>query len=150
VQLLASCAHGGDEVGLLQTEVEILRSVDHPNIIKLFEVFEDHHHIRMVMELVTGGELFDRIVDRGHYCEKDAALAMQQLCSALEYLHARNIVHRDLKPENLLCATREADSPVKIADFGLSKIVGHDTTLKTACGTPSYVAPEVLQQAYGG
>jgi len=96
------------------------------------------------MELATGGELFDSIVSRGKYSEKDAARVVQQVASACHYLHAIGIVHRDLKPENLLLESKAADARVKIADFGLSKIMEATSVLQTACGTPGYVAPEVL------
>ncbi|KNC49463.1 CAMK/CAMK1 protein kinase [Thecamonas trahens ATCC 50062] len=138
---------------MLQTEVDVLRNVSHESCVKMYDCYESKHHIYMVLELCTGGELFDQIVERGHFSEADAAVTMTQIFSALEYLHARNIVHRDLKPENVLCATKQSEGVtpvVKIADFGLSKVVGHETTLKTACGSPSYVAPEVLSQSYNG
>jgi len=98
-----------------------------------------------VMELVTGGELFDRIVAKGQYTEKDAAKVMFTLCDALGYLHNKGIVHRDLKPENILLATPDNDAAIKIADFGLARMISQTTMMKTACGTPGYVAPEVLQ-----
>lgn len=142
----------GAGAGLLQSEVQIMRAVDHRSIIKLVDVFESAHHIYMVMDLVTGGELFDQIVERGHFSEQDASAIMKQIFSALAYLHERKIVHRDLKPENVLCASKDPTvlPQVKIADFGLSKVVGHETTLRTACGSPSYVAPEVLSRSYDG
>jgi len=93
---------------------------------------------------VTGGELFDRLVEKGSYTESDAAQLVKKVVSAVEYLHNHNIVHRDLKPENLLLKQKGDDLEVAIADFGLSKIVGNQVMMKTACGTPSYVAPEVL------
>jgi len=96
------------------------------------------------MELVTGGELFDKIVDKGSYSESDASTLIKKIVSAVEYLHSLNIVHRDLKPENLLLRSADNDLEVALADFGLSKIVGPQTLMQTACGTPSYVAPEVL------
>jgi len=99
----------------------------------------------LVMELVTGGELFDSIVDRGNYSEKDAAKVMMQLCDALAYMHEKEVVHRDLKPENILLSNREPNAPIKVADFGLARVVSNKDMMKTACGTPGYVAPEVLQ-----
>ncbi|XP_013205074.1 calcium/calmodulin-dependent protein kinase type IV [Microtus ochrogaster] len=106
--------------------------------------------ISLVLELVTGGELFDRIVEKGYYSERDAADAVKQILEAVAYLHENGIVHRDLKPENLLYATPAPDAPLKIADFGLSKIVEHQVLMKTVCGTPGYCAPEILRGcAYG-
>jgi len=130
---------------LLDREVSILGRVKHPNIIALLEVFDNDDYFYMVLEYVTGGELFDQIVRRGRYSEKDAANVIKEITEAVKYLHEEHgIAHRDLKPENLLCATDADDAPVKIADFGLSKIVSDSDILATACGTPGYVAPEVL------
>nr|XP_025843847.1 calcium/calmodulin-dependent protein kinase type 1B [Vulpes vulpes] len=97
------------------------------------------------MELVTGGELFDRIMERGSYTEKDASHLVGQVLGAVSYLHSLGIVHRDLKPENLLYATPFEDSKIMVSDFGLSKIQAGNM-LGTACGTPGYVAPELLEQ----
>jgi len=114
------------------------------------EMYDTPTKMYLIMELVTGGELFDRIVNRGSYSEKDASHVVRQIVSAIEYLHALGIVHRDLKPENLLYANESHDSDIKIADFGLSRILPDDALLKTACGTPGYVAPEVLRgKGYG-
>merc|ERR1719222_1191188 len=101
--------------------------------------------MHLVMELVTGGELFDRIVSRGNYTEKDAASLMATLCDALNYLHGKHIVHRDLKPENLLYSSPADDAIIKVADFGLARVVSGKDMMKTACGTPGYVAPEILK-----
>uniref|UniRef100_A0A4W2I8B0 calcium/calmodulin-dependent protein kinase n=1 Tax=Bos indicus x Bos taurus TaxID=30522 RepID=A0A4W2I8B0_BOBOX len=98
-----------------------------------------------VLKNVSGGELFDRILERGVYTEKDASLVIQQVLSAVKYLHENGIVHRDLKPENLLYLTPEENSKIMITDFGLSKME-QNGVMSTACGTPGYVAPEVLAQ----
>ncbi|XP_019388018.1 PREDICTED: calcium/calmodulin-dependent protein kinase type IV [Crocodylus porosus] len=135
---------------IVRTEIGVLLRLSHPNIIKLKEIFETPTEISLVLELVTGGELFDRIVEKGYYSERDAADAVKQILEAVAYLHANGIVHRDLKPENLLYATPASDAPLKIADFGLSKIVEDQVTMKTVCGTPGYCAPEILRGcAYG-
>uniref|UniRef100_A0A8D0B490 Calcium/calmodulin-dependent protein kinase type IV n=1 Tax=Salvator merianae TaxID=96440 RepID=A0A8D0B490_SALMN len=135
---------------IVRTEIGVLLRLSHPNIIKLKEIFETPAEISLVLELVTGGELFDRIVEKGYYSERDAANAVKQILEAVAYLHANGIVHRDLKPENLLYATPAPDAPLKIADFGLSKIVADQVTMKTVCGTPGYCAPEILRGcAYG-
>jgi len=98
---------------------------------------------------VTGGELFDRIVEKGSYSEKDAADLIKQVLSAVAYMHEEGVVHRDLKPENLLYYSPDADSKIMISDFGLSKME-ESGVMATACGTPGYVAPEVLaQKPYG-
>jgi serine/threonine protein kinase len=101
----------------LTNEIDIMAMIDHPHIIKLIEVFDEEKQMKLVMELVTGGELFDRIVARGCYTEKDAADVMAMLCGALNYLHERKIVHRDLKPENIMLATNAPDAPIKITGF---------------------------------
>jgi calcium/calmodulin-dependent protein kinase I len=101
--------------------------------------------------LITGGELFDRIVEKGSYSERDASDLIRQVIEAVSYLHALGIVHRDLKPENLLYMCPDDDARIMLSDFGLSKMLYNDTAmLQTACGTPGYVAPEILlQQPYG-
>ncbi|XP_063626025.1 calcium/calmodulin-dependent protein kinase type 1 [Cydia splendana] len=121
----------------------------HPNIVQLLETYEDKNKVYLVMELVTGGELFDRIVEKGSYTEKDASNLMRQVLEAVDYMHSQGVVHRDLKPENLLYYSADEDSKIMISDFGLSKIEDSGI-MATACGTPGYVAPEVLaQKPYG-
>ncbi|PRP79028.1 calcium/calmodulin-dependent protein kinase I [Planoprotostelium fungivorum] len=132
-----------DNEEMIGVEIDILKQVSHKNIIGLKEMFEDQKFIYLVMELVTGGELFETIVERGSYSEKDASVVITQLLQAVQYLHGKGIVHRDLKPENLLYEDATATT-IKIADFGLSKIISSRMLLTTACGTPGYVAPEVL------
>ena len=113
-----------EDMNDITREIEIMQQVTHPNIIQLYEVFEGgQKNVSLVMELVTGGELFDRIVEKGSYTEKDAAKCIYQLCDALNYLHAKKIVHRDLKPENLLYAKPDPDETIKVADFGLAREV---------------------------
>ncbi|KAM7358794.1 calcium/calmodulin-dependent protein kinase I isoform 1-T2 [Cochliomyia hominivorax] len=121
----------------------------HPNIVQLYETYEDKAKIYLVMELVTGGELFDRIVEKGSYTEKDASDLIRQILEAVDYMHEQGVVHRDLKPENLLFYSPDDDSKIMISDFGLSKMEDSGI-MATACGTPGYVAPEVLaQKPYG-
>jgi len=133
----------------LENEIRVLRRLDHPNVVKLLEAYESKASVYLVMELVTGGELFDRIVEKGSYTEKDAADLIKQVLSAVAYMHSEGVVHRDLKPENLLYASSDEDSKIMISDFGLSKMEDSGI-MATACGTPGYVAPEVLaQKPYG-
>jgi calcium-dependent protein kinase len=143
------------KIEVLKREIEILKEVKHPNIIELFEVYEDERYLHLVTEVCTGGELFDRIIaktqsDEGHFSEHDAALLVHDILDAIRYCHdEKGIVHRDLKPENFLFLTEDEDAPVKIIDFGLSR---HDDTdlgiMQTKVGTPYYVAPEVLRREY--
>jgi len=132
----------------VKREIELMRKLNHKNIVCLKEVFEDESEdgkIYMVMEYVSGGELFDHIINRGNYSEHDAALVVRQIIEAVAYLHSNNIAHRDLKPENLLC-TGANNEIIKVADFGLSKeFDDNNKALETMCGTPDYVAPEVLR-----
>ncbi|XP_061506795.1 calcium/calmodulin-dependent protein kinase type 1 [Anopheles gambiae] len=121
----------------------------HPNIVQLLETFEDKSKVYLIMELVTGGELFDRIVEKGSYTERDASNLIRQVLEAVDYMHEQGVVHRDLKPENLLYYSAAEDSKIMISDFGLSKMEDSGF-MATACGTPGYVAPEVLaQKPYG-
>lgn len=133
----------GEDIKLLRREIKIMKRVNHPNILKLYEVFEDEDEFFLVMELVNGKELFEKIVEKGQYSEKDAAHIVKQIVSAVMYLHEQGIAHRDLKPENLLSAGDEETETIKIADFGFSKNFGEEK-LMTSCGSPGYVAPEVL------
>eukprot|EP01117_Protostelium_nocturnum_P012261 TRINITY_DN450_c0_g3_i1.p1 TRINITY_DN450_c0_g3~~TRINITY_DN450_c0_g3_i1.p1 ORF type:complete len:303 (-),score=63.59 TRINITY_DN450_c0_g3_i1:262-1122(-) len=132
---------------LLEREIQIMKQLKHDHILPLIDVYENKDNIYLVLELVTGGELFDRIVERGNYSEQDAAAVVAQILGAVSYLHSQGVVHRDLKPENLLCtnSTNKTD-PVHIyvADFGLSRVFEDREQLNTYCGSPEYVAPEVL------
>uniref|UniRef100_A0A803TC08 Calcium/calmodulin dependent protein kinase I n=1 Tax=Anolis carolinensis TaxID=28377 RepID=A0A803TC08_ANOCA len=110
----------------------------------LWNSYSAMNHVPLVV--VSGGELFDRIVEKGFYTERDASKLIRQILDAVKYLHDMGVVHRDLKPENLLYYSLDEDSKIMISDFGLSKIEGSGSVMSTACGTPGYVAPEVLAQ----
>lgn len=112
-----------NELASLQSEVEILSSIDHPNIVKLYEVFEDDNDFFMILELMMGGELFERIVDMDNFNEQLAAESIIPIIDALNYCHQEGIAHRDLKPQNLLFANKNSESVVKISDFGLARII---------------------------
>uniref|UniRef100_A0A6G1S8T5 Calcium/calmodulin-dependent protein kinase type 1 n=1 Tax=Aceria tosichella TaxID=561515 RepID=A0A6G1S8T5_9ACAR len=132
----------------LVNEIRVLRRLRHKNIVQLFDVYEDQDRVYLIMELINGGELFDRIVEKGSYTEKDAAELIKQILEAVDYMHSQGVVHRDLKPENLLYYSSEEDSKIMISDFGLSRM--EETGVVGCCGTPGYVAPEVLAQTpYG-
>ncbi|XP_065516689.1 serine/threonine-protein kinase H1-like isoform X2 [Lathamus discolor] len=129
-----------------ESELSVLRRVRHTNIIQLIEVFETQDCVYMVMELATGGELFDRIIAKGSFTERDATRVLQMVLDGVKYLHMLGITHRDLKPENLLYYHPGTDSKIMITDFGLASAwkKGDDCLMKTTCGTPEYIAPEIL------
>ncbi|KAL1275492.1 hypothetical protein QQF64_035115, partial [Cirrhinus molitorella] len=130
----------------IENEIAVLRKIKHENIVALEDIYESSNHLYLIMQLVSGGELFDRIVEKGFYTEKDASTLIRQVLDAVNYLHSMGIVHRDLKPENLLYFNPQDGSKIMISDFGLSKMEGTGDVMSTACGTPGYVAPEVLAQ----
>lgn len=103
-----------------------------------------------MLELLTGGELFEKIKSKHSFKEKEALLVMKNILEALAYVHSKNIVHRDLKPENLIFRSKDNDSDVIIADFGLASFVRGDEKLHLPCGSPGYVAPEVLEDSGEG
>ncbi|KAM3175241.1 protein kinase, AMP-activated, alpha 2 catalytic subunit [Hymenolepis weldensis] len=137
-----------DVAGKLRREIQNLWLFRHPHIIKLYQVISTPTDIFMIMEYVSGGELFDFIVKSGKISEKDARKFFQQIISGVDYCHRHKVVHRDLKPENLLL---DANHNVKIADFGLSNIMQDGEFLRTSCGSPNYAAPEVISgKLYAG
>ncbi|XP_061906110.1 calcium/calmodulin-dependent protein kinase type 1D-like isoform X2 [Entelurus aequoreus] len=129
----------------LENEINVLKRIKHDNVVGLEDFYESRTHFYLVMELVSGGELFDRILDKGVFTEKDASTVIKQVLEAVSYLHDNSIVHRDLKPENLLYYSTDENAKIMVSDFGLSKTLEHGV-MSTACGTPGYVAPEVLAQ----
>lgn len=141
--IMSSKSANRTRVGLIN-EISIMRNLNHPSVIKLYEVYEGEYHVYLVLELLKGGELFDRIIKKGHYSEKDAAILISKLLWALEYIHERGIMHRDIKPENLILKD-ENEYDIKLADFGLAEKVDKKELLFKRCGTPGYVAPEVLE-----
>ncbi|XP_071737994.1 CBL-interacting serine/threonine-protein kinase 11-like [Rutidosis leptorrhynchoides] len=134
----------------IEREIDIMRRLRHPNIVKLYEVLATKTKIYFVMEFVKGGELFAKVA-KTRLSESQSRKYFQQLISAIEYCHSRGVYHRDLKPENLLI---DENGNLKVSDFGLSALTGHirdDGLLHTLCGTPAYVAPEILtKRGYNG
>jgi len=132
----------------LEQEIGTMKKVAHPNCVLLHEVYDESNKTYLVLDLITGGTVMDRIIAIDHFSEKDAAAVTADVLNAVQYLHSIGITHRDLKPENLLYASNDPKSPdyntIKVADFGLSKFVSENSQMKTTCGTPGYVAPEVL------
>lgn len=127
----------------LETEIDILRQLEHPHIVSLKEVVVTRSDTFIVMELLSGGELFNRIVEQGRFNEEAAAALFAQILLSMEYLHSLNIVHRDVKPENILYV-KEGSSEIKLIDFGYAGVWEPTKQLTGLCGTPDYVAPEVL------
>jgi len=134
----------------MRRELDILQSVDHPNIIRLYETYEDEKYLHIVVELCTGGELLDRLLEKGMLSEAETAETLRYILSAVHHLHTLKIVHRDLKPENILFANTQSLADLKLADFGLScKFSNEELKLSSFVGTPYYLAPEVIQGKYG-
>lgn len=132
------------------TEISILGSLSHDHIIKLYDTMDEGNEFYILTELVSGGELFDRIVSKTHYTELEARNVIKSLLETIAYIHEQNVVHRDLKPENLLLMSTTNDTDIKICDFGFAKRITDLTSDETACGTPGYVAPEILRgEKYG-
>jgi carbon catabolite-derepressing protein kinase len=138
-------------MGNIKREISIMRKLNHPHIVKLYEVLATKTKIYFVMEFLKGGELFAKVANRGRFSEDLGRKYFQQLISAVGYCHSRGVLHRDLKPENLLL---DESGNLKVSDFGLSALTDHirpDGLLHTLCGTPAYVAPEILtRKGYDG
>lgn len=133
---------------MLKNEIAILKDLDHPNIVKMYEFLEDDKRIYIVTEICKGGELFDEILSRSKFDESDAAIVMRQLLSAVNYCHSKKIVHRDLKPENILLEQDKDLEKVKIVDFGTSLMYDPSKKLEEKLGTAYYIAPEVIKKSY--
>lgn len=139
-----------DTMGLLKMEIRITKMVDHPNIIKLYELFEDVLNVHLVMELCSGGQLHEFVTKRGQLSEPQVCRCAQQIFRAVVYLHNHHICHRDLKPENVLLST---DDPIhhnslKLTDFGVSCLFKPKQVLNARVGTSAYMAPEVIKKSY--
>ncbi|XP_023901142.1 calcium-dependent protein kinase 32 [Quercus suber] len=134
----------------VRREVEIMKHLpQHPNIVTLKDTYEDDDAVHIVMELCEGGELFDRIVARGHYTERAAAAVTKTIVEVVQMCHMHGVMHRDLKPENFLFANKKETSPLKAIDFGLSIFFKPGETFAEIVGSPYYMAPEVLKRNYG-
>ncbi|KAK9289737.1 hypothetical protein L1049_007896 [Liquidambar formosana] len=134
----------------VRREVEIMRHLPkHPNIVTLKDTYEDDSAVHLVMELCEGGELFDRIVARGHYTERAAAAVTKTIVEVVQMCHKHGVIHRDLKPENFLFGNKKETAPLKAIDFGLSVFFKPGERFSEIVGSPYYMAPEVLKRNYG-
>jgi len=133
----------------MQGEIDIMRRLKHKYIVSMEECFEDKHTLYIVMEECKGGELFDRIRAKQRYKEAEAAPVIRMVLEALFYMHEyHRVVHCDLKPDNILFVNKAADSPIKMIDFGMSKVLPRLRSLRELCGTPYYTAPEIIKGDY--
>ncbi|BAT96505.1 Calcium-dependent protein [Vigna angularis] len=139
-----------EDVEDVRREIQIMHHLaGHPNVVQIVGAYEDAVAVHLVMELCAGGELFDRIIQRGHYTEKKAAELARLIVSVVEACHSLGVMHRDLKPENFLFMNQQEESPLKTIDFGLSVFFRPGETFTDVVGSPYYVAPEVLRKNYG-
>ena len=155
-----------NDIEKFKNEINVMSKCDHPNIIKLYEIYEDPRYIELIMEQCLGGSLFDRLLKKMEdedetFSEKEASIILKQIVTAISYCHNQGIVHRDLKMENVLFVTNQKNSQIKIIDFGLSQCVEKkklvqvltgknfgNITMKAPVGTPHYISPEVLNGKY--
>ncbi|OQS05393.1 calcium/calmodulin-dependent protein kinase [Thraustotheca clavata] len=126
-------------------EVNTLKKLKHPNIIKFYDVYQDENYFYLVTEFMEGGELFDRIVEKEYYTQHDAKEVVKILLKTIKYCHDNGIAHRDLKPENILLTSKTDDASIKVGDFGLAVTHHNTNSLTTRCGSPIYTAPEILE-----
>ncbi|KAF0889588.1 hypothetical protein E2562_028679 [Oryza meyeriana var. granulata] len=139
-----------EDMKFIRREIQIMHHLaGHPNIISIRATYEDTVAVHVIMELCTGGELFDSIVRKGHYTERQAAKLARVIVSVVEWCHSHGVMHRDLKPENFLFASNEEDAPLKAIDFGLSMFFRPGEVFTDVVGSPYYVAPEVLRENHG-
>lgn len=126
-------------------EAKIMKKIKHPCVVKMYDILDCRDSVCITLELMKGGDLLTRIQDNKLLPEHISKIFFYQMCHAIKYLHDHNITHRDLKPDNILLETNDSETLIKISDFGLSKLVQNNSALRTLCGTPLYVAPEILQ-----
>jgi len=129
-------------------EVGLLQHINHENIIRYYDFYEDMHFLYVVMELCQGGEVFAKIVELKRFSERNAALLGQQMLKAISYIHKLRIAHRDIKAENFMLAEASLTSPVKMIDFGMATRFEDGQVLTELCGSPHYLAPELIGQKY--
>lgn len=146
IKIIKKSSLNGDESMVLK-EISIVGHLEHKNIVKLLDWFESKDRYYLVFELCTGGELFEKICELGHFTETDAAKLIRCGFDSIAYLHSHNIVHRDIKPENFIFRERSEDAPLMLADFGIARIMKSDNEiLNTMCGSFGYAAPEIIDR----
>ena len=126
-----------------------MRTLDHPNILKLHEVHESANTLYLVLDLLEGGELLERLMLRRSYSEYDCMMVLKRVLEGLAYMHSKGLIHRDLKLENIILASKEDNYDLKIVDFGLSCLIGPVDVIHKRCGTPGFCAPEILNYKDG-
>lgn len=147
IKVVKTAVLSDEEKQALEEEIKILFELDHPNIVQLHEVFiATKRKVYMVMELLEGGEMFNRIVEQDHFSEAIAAFALVQILDALVYCHSKGICHRDLKPENIFYSSKEKKSKLVVGDFGIAS--SGRKLMSTCCGSPQYMAPEVIKKGF--
>lgn len=135
-------------INKVEREIAIMKLIEHPNVLALFDVYENNKFLYLVMEHVSGGELFDYLVKKGRLTPREARKFFRQIISAVDFCHKHNICHRDLKPENLLL---DSSGNIKVADFGMASLQPDGNLLETSCGSPHYACPEVIRgERYDG
>lgn len=134
---------------MFRREVGLLQGLKHENVISYYDVYEDVHFLYVVMELCSGGEVFAKIIELKRFREQDAAVLGRQMCSAIDYIHKLNIMHRDIKAENFMLADKTPTSAVKMIDFGMACKFTKGQVFTELCGSPHYLAPELIGQKYG-
>lgn len=143
VKIVTRAGLKADDEAALRQEVKILERLQHANIVGQIDFFEEEKFFYIILEYLDGGELFDRIVKKTFYNEKEARDLVLVVLNAIKYIHSINVIHRDLKPENLLLTSKDDDANLKLADFGFAVEV-NGFSVSSQCGTPGYIAPEIL------
>ena len=145
IKIMKKSSMDTSDLELVRTEIDILKICQHPNIIRLYNVFENADYLYIIMEYCFGGDLFSYLENR-HFrlTEKRASIIIHQMATAVYYMHSFGVVHRDLKPENVLMTSNDEDSDIRILDFGLSKILGPYEKCDEPYGTLTYCAPEII------
>ncbi|ETW00901.1 CAMK/CAMK2 protein kinase, variant [Aphanomyces invadans] len=134
-----------EDLARMAAEVNVLAQLKHPNIIQLFDFFEEEHFYYIVTEYMEGGELFQRLIEKTYYTQQDAKNVVRTLLETIKFCHDKGIAHRDLKPENILLTSIYDDASVKLGDFGLATLHHNTSSMVTRCGSPLYLAPEILK-----